>query len=151
MWLEFYIPLENCSHTWRHHHYWLLASNFYLSSALIANEQWGFLSVPTCYDSEAVTTCFLRPMSVAAGMEHPIFSMQREGSKRLRHSKRKLIGEWYFYVNRYTQAAYTWKIAFMYHEQYKLYLVFTKNENNFNNHEIKRKGWGSTVLIYIYL
>ena len=54
------------------------------------------------------------------GLEYPIFSMQRKGSNRLRHSKRKLIGEWYFYMNQYTLAAYIWKIAFMYHEQYQL-------------------------------
>ena len=58
--LGFYVPLEleNCSHTWIYHHYRWRASNFYLYPAQMAIEQWLFLSVPTCFDSGAVTTCF---------------------------------------------------------------------------------------------
>ena len=44
--LEFFIPFENCSLIWRHHHYPWRAANFDLCSVLIAIEQWGFFSVP---------------------------------------------------------------------------------------------------------
>ena len=39
--LGFIIPLENFSHIWRRQQ----AANFYLDSALMAIEQWGFFSV----------------------------------------------------------------------------------------------------------
>ena len=42
----FIVPLENFSLIWRPHHYRWRASNFDLCSALMAIEQWGFLSVP---------------------------------------------------------------------------------------------------------
>ena len=44
--LGFIIPHENCSLIWRRHHYRWRAENFNLCSALIANEQWGFLNLP---------------------------------------------------------------------------------------------------------
>ena len=40
------LPLENVLLIWRCHHYQLWAANFYLYSALIAIDQWGFFSVP---------------------------------------------------------------------------------------------------------
>ena len=72
-------------HTWRHIHYWWRASKCYLYSALMAIEQWGFLSVPTCYDSVAVTTCFYDLGLSRLGFGHPTFRMQGERSNRLRH------------------------------------------------------------------
>ena len=43
--LEFFVPLENFSLNWRHHHCRWRAANFDLYSAFMAIEQWGFLSV----------------------------------------------------------------------------------------------------------
>ena len=48
-------------------------------------EQWRFLSVPTCYDSVAVTTCFYNLGLSRLGFGHPTFRMQGERSNRLRH------------------------------------------------------------------
>ena len=42
----YHVPLKNFSHLWRCHNYQWRTSNFDLCSALIAIEQWGFLSVP---------------------------------------------------------------------------------------------------------
>ena len=44
--LEFIVPLENFSLIWRRHHCRWRAANFDLCSALMALEQWGFLSMP---------------------------------------------------------------------------------------------------------
>ena len=44
--LEFIVPLENFSLIWRRHHYRWRAEIFYLCSALMAIEQWGFFCVP---------------------------------------------------------------------------------------------------------
>ena len=44
--LGFIVPLENFSPIWRRHHYRWRAANFDLCSALMAIEQWGFISVP---------------------------------------------------------------------------------------------------------
>ena len=44
--LGFIVPLENISLLWICHHCRWRAANFYLCSALMAIEQWGFLSVP---------------------------------------------------------------------------------------------------------
>ena len=44
--LGFFVPLENFSFIWRHHHCRWSAANFDLGTALMAIEQWGFLSVP---------------------------------------------------------------------------------------------------------
>ena len=41
-----FVPLENFSLIWRLHHYRWRAVNFYLCSALMATEQWGFFYVP---------------------------------------------------------------------------------------------------------
>ena len=43
--LKLFIPLENFSLIWRHHHYRWRVSNLDLYSALMAIEQWGFYSV----------------------------------------------------------------------------------------------------------
>ena len=42
----FFVPLDNFSFIWRHHHWWLRAANFDLCSAPMAIEQWEFLKVP---------------------------------------------------------------------------------------------------------
>ena len=42
----FFVPLENFSLIWRHHHCRWRAANFDLCSALIVIEQWGCFSVP---------------------------------------------------------------------------------------------------------
>ena len=81
----FWVPLENCTHTSRHLHYRWRSSSFYLYSALIAIDQWGFLTVPTCYNTEAVTTCFYDLGLSRLGFGHPTFRMQGERSNRLRH------------------------------------------------------------------
>ena len=44
--INFIIPFESFSLIWRRHNYRWRAVNFYLCSALIAFEQWGFFSVP---------------------------------------------------------------------------------------------------------
>ena len=44
--LWFFFPLENFSLIWRLHHCQWRAANFDLCSALMANEQWGFFSMP---------------------------------------------------------------------------------------------------------
>ena len=44
--LGFIVQIENFSLIWRRHHYRWRAANFDLCSALMAIEQWGFLSVP---------------------------------------------------------------------------------------------------------
>ena len=43
---EFIVPLENFSLIWRRHHYRWRAANFFLCSALMAIEQWGFYCMP---------------------------------------------------------------------------------------------------------
>ena len=71
--------------TWKHNHYWWRASKCYLYLALMAIEQWGFVSVPTCYDRLAVTTCFYDLGLSRFGFGHPTFRMRGERSNRLRH------------------------------------------------------------------
>ena len=44
--MEFIVPLENFSLTWRRHLCRWRAANFDLCSALMAIEQWGFFNVP---------------------------------------------------------------------------------------------------------
>ena len=44
--LWFFVPLNIFTLKWRLHNYWWRAANFDLCSALMAIEQWGFLSVP---------------------------------------------------------------------------------------------------------
>ena len=44
--VEFIVPLENFSLTWRRHHCRWRAANFDLCSVLMAMEQWGFFNVP---------------------------------------------------------------------------------------------------------
>ena len=49
--LEFIVPLENFSLIWRRHHCRRRAANFALCSALMAIEQWGFLTCRTHCDT----------------------------------------------------------------------------------------------------
>ena len=98
--LGFIVPLENCSLTWRRHHYrwkWTVA-NFDLCSAHMTIGQWGFLSVPhilwhgasvnnghlrgpvtlkpTALSSGAVTTLFNDLSLSRLGFEHRTFRLR---------------------------------------------------------------------------
>ena len=67
----FFVPPENISLIWRHHHYRWRTTNFDLNSKLMAIKQWGFLNVPhllwhgpTLYDGH-----ILRPLTLTAFAE----------------------------------------------------------------------------------
>ena len=99
--LGFFIPLENFSLVWRRHHYLWKAANFDLCSALMATEQWEFLSVPNLLwhgwpmtltpiaerCSGAVTNCFYDLGLSRLLFEHPTFRLRGERSNPLCHRR----------------------------------------------------------------
>ena len=96
--LWFFFPLENFSLIWRLHHCQWRAANFDQCSVLMANEQWGFFSMPHllwhgtsprtsdthtycwAFSSGAVTTCFYDLGLSWLGFEHPIYRLRGECS-----------------------------------------------------------------------
>ena len=108
--LGFIVPLENCSHIWRRHHYRWRAANFDLCSVLMSIEQWGFISVPHLLWHEAsIYYGYLRgPVTLTPiaerlavklchylsrlGFEHPTFRLRGQRSNPLRH--RRGVRDW---------------------------------------------------------
>ena len=90
VYMGFFLPLENFSLIWRRHHYRWRATNFELSSTLMAIKQWGLFSVPHLlwhgasfkmvisedpWHSHLSQSLFLRLTSVAAGIRSPNLSL----------------------------------------------------------------------------
>ena len=86
---EFFTHMETSNYRWR-------GGNFYLYSALMTIEQWGFLSVAhllwhgiSVYNAIRLAVELLQPVIELSLLrfEHPIFRMQRERPNRLRQRR----------------------------------------------------------------